>query len=880
MRFLTTLGVVSLFAVAAMAEDPNSRQSSEITDHASPLVVAEADASPIEEEAAPKTEMPVEPAGPVLAPAPPPEKTEDDGEVIPPPSAFQRRSKGLGQTRAPRSSIRPSAMPMPDFSRPSLGDTLRKDIGAGQEEGGFRQPAMDVLEHIQADALDSKVTEEGGREIEAEGNVRLSLDNTDFAADYFYYSEMANKLNIRGGVKLTQENATLTADELYYTFPSEEEAAKLDTSIVGADPAERRMSLGEMTATNLEIHEPARDLTAARIHYNFATRTGEIENFKGHSGLYYFGGERVRILGPASADGEEIWVTTCNLDPPHYKIRISKASIGKGDVVVGKDAQLQFGSVKTPVYWPRWAHDASQDRSFNFDFDSGHSAEIGYYVNFGQRFSVNPDLDLGLRFFPTSKEGVGFGIEAYYDYTQTPTSPLYRAKGEFRSLYTTQDRGYVEMYHRQDVFDEATLRLQVEHWSDKEFYKDFFYDQYRNRTTPRTFANITYAPDEYIATATVSKSTNGFVAETERMPELSFHLLERQLADRLYLTFDTVNGYYEREPDGIHSMRTVNVARLSYNAHLAEALTLTPFIESEASWYSDGPDDSEDTHGRFSTLAGVTLQSRFHKSYPGLFNFSGFKHIVVPSLTYSYRPEPTMSINDTPRFDAYDNVYGRSRIESKIDNIFFGRDAETKEVWQVARLTLYQGSDFWNELRKSDDYELEFDLRPRPWWGWLLVGEHHAISNADDLDSAEAVQQYYLEALDRTFEGLFDAEDEAKFNIRYGDYDRLLTYLYYDNREQGGRLNGRLGYAYTDTQGDVYNREILYGLGYRLGEKWGVAFEQRYDFNRGELTRQEYEISRDLHCWEATFQIRDREKGWDFGVEFSIKAFPGTGVKF
>ena len=34
-------------------------------------------------------------------------------------------------------------------------------------------------------------------------------------------------------------------------------------------------------------------------------------------------------------------------------------------------------------------------------------------------------------------------------------------------------------------------------------------------------------------------------------------------------------------------------------------------------------------------------------------------------------------------------VYGHSRLESKIDSILFGRDANTGETWQVGRLTLY-----------------------------------------------------------------------------------------------------------------------------------------------------------------------------------------------
>lgn len=812
------------------------------------------------------------------------EVASDDEDITPPKSSFGSMPLGATETRAPRSSqFKPSAIPIPQFEKPRFGEGLITGEGLGSSQGGFVAPTLDILKNVSADGEFSAVQDPETQqllEVKASENVRLSLDNMDFVADYFYYSAVTGRIEAEGHVEVTQGMATLHADRIHYTLPTPEQMEAVDPLILAeGDEEGRRLSLGKVEALELVLHEPARDLTAKRVEYDFATRTGQIDDFRGRSGIYYYGGKQVRIVGPASVDGEDIWVTTCNLDPPHYRVRIKRATITENDVVIGKNARLQLGSADTPVFWPRWAMDPNQDRDLRFDFDSGHSADIGYYVNLGQRFAVNRDLDLGVRLLPTTREGVGFGLEAYYDYLETPASPLYRAKGEIRTLYTTEDRGYIEMYHRQDIFDEAVLRIQVEQWSDKEFYKDFFYEAYRDRSAPRTFANVTYAQPEYIATATVRPRTNGFTAETERLPEVTYHLLERRIAEDLYFTFDTINGYNEREPSGTHAVRSINVARLTYDLGLSETWNLTPFIEGEGSWYSDGP-DGQGSDTRLSALAGLTLQTRFHRSFPGALGFSGFKHIIVPSVTLSYRPESSMSVEATPQFDAYDNVYGRSRIESKIDNIVFGRDARTKEVWQVARLTLYQGTDFWNETRKSDDYELELDLRPRPWWGWQVAGEHHAILNDFDLDEPFLIQRLLLEGYERIVGEPLNPESNFRYNAQYGDYDRLLTYLYYDDRNLGGRLNGRVGFAYTNTLGKTFNREVLYGAGYRIGEKWGVAFEHRYDFERGELTRQEYEISRDLHCWEASIQVRERESGWDFGVELSIKAFPGTGVKF
>ncbi|MCC6155867.1 MAG: hypothetical protein IT367_19020, partial [Candidatus Hydrogenedentes bacterium] len=430
----------------------------------------------------------------------------------------------------------------------------------------------------------------------------------------------------------------------------------------------------------------------------------------------------------------------------------------------------------------------------------------------------------------------------------------------------------------------TVMLLNLEQWGDENFYKDFYYDRYKDRTAPRNFINVTYTQPAYIATATVNKDTHDFVNESERLPEATFHLLERELLPHVYLTFDTVDGYYERESAEDEAFRSINVARLSTDIELG-ALNLVPFLELEASYYSktrEKGNDEEDSDARLSSLAGVTAQTRFQKAYDGKWGFSGFKHIVVPSLTYSYRNDPTMGVEETPRFDAYDNVYGRSRVEMKLDNIVMGRDAETGETWQVARLSLYQGNDLWNEIRESTDYEIELDLRPRSWWGVEVIGEHHSIDDDGDIDIDDPylLQRGLIELYERVLDEPFDAETAAKYNTRYGDYDRILTYMYYDNRDFGGNLNGRIGYAYTKTQDEVFNREILYGLGYKINEKWSVAFEHRFDLERGELYRQKYEVRRVMNCLEGALLVNERGSGWDFGVELSVTGIPGTRIRF
>jgi len=786
-------------------------------------------------------------------------------------------------------SARPDISPLGSgaANETTLGQTVTEGISSGlTAEGGFTPPtSADEFLDVNADEM----IQNPDGSLVADGNVRFRLvgaPDVEFAADHIEYDSKSGRLFASGNVEIVQGPSTAFADEITTIIYPGSTKLRTPPPLTGLDDSDddltrKLMSIGSLDAKNIDIIEPTRRLRAQHVIYDFQTQSGVMYDLEGQAGQIRFGGEELQVEGEDKGQGKDLWLTTCDCDHEYYRIRVRDLQLQGGGGMLGKGAQLEIGNTKTPIYWPRWAYQGGPTPTAGFDFDSGRKAELGYYLNVGQQFAVSPDFRLGYRLFPTTKEGIGFGFDGSYNYMETPSSPFFRSAGEFHALYTTKDRGYYEWYHRQELTPNTVLLGNFEQWGDREFYKDFYYEIYKDRTQPRTFVNVTYTDPAYIASATVRKRTNGFVSETERLPEVTYHLLERELLPRVYLTFDTVNGYNEREPDGDTAMRSANVGRLSADIELGDFMNITPFAELEATYYSKTRDEG-DSDMRVSALTGATLQSRFQKSYDGAWGFSGFKHIVVPSLTVSYRDAPTMSVEETPRFDAYDNVYGRTRIESKLDNIVMGRDAESGETWQVARLSLYQGTDLWNEIRKSSDYEIELDLRPRSWWGLQTIGEHHSTDDEGDIDLDDPfiVQRGLIELYERVLDRPFDPETADKYNTRYGDYDRVLTFFYYDNRDFGGNINGRVGFAYTKTQDNVFNREVLYGLGYKLNEKWSVAFEHRYDLERGELYRQKYEVRRVMNCLEGALLINERESGWDFGVELSVTGIPGTRIRF
>ncbi len=795
-----------------------------------------------------------------------------------------RRHPVMDRVRAPITG-KPSMSPMVDLKPRSLRDAFSQPLELGSETEGFippdwNQPFKDVkADRMQRDMQTGKMM--------MEGHVHLRLGELLFESDRFSYNEDAEEVEAVGNVRITQKDALLQANKVVYQTPLKEEIVYLPSILKPAlseeELAQKRLRAGRIYAEYLSIKDPYRDFSAKKIQYDFLKKTGEMEGAKGLIGPFYFYASDLQIQGENSFSAEDVWLTTCDHDPPHYRVKVKRMTVEESKFKEAEYLRLQIGRVTTPLFLPFWG---GENLMGGFDFDVGRESGIGSYLNVGYLKQITENIQVGPRVMITEKEGVGFGGDAYYDYMNDPTSFFYRTKGEIHGLYTTDERGYIHLKNRFEPSDDLTLLAQVENWSDRDFYKDFFYKEYRDRTEPRSFINLTYRQPNYIATATTSVNTHGWVHETEKLPEATFHWLEQPLVSNVYMSFDTINGYNHREPYDYEAFRTVNILRFTYDLKPLGPVKITPFAESQLTWYSERIDENESIGG-LSEKLGVTLQSRLIHVYDGIFDFSAIKHVVLPSLTLSYRTPSAYNIEDRYYFDPLDTVTGQTRLETKLDNVFYGRDAETQEVWQIARLSLYQGNDFWNEYHESEDYEFEMDVRPRKWYGLQLVAEKHLseevnwyeqVREVGGWDRLSAAVQDWMDDWLWEKEGISSYWD--KTDLIWGDYTRVLGTMYFDNTLVNGKTNGRIGFMLAETENKVINRDVLYGLGYRLNDKWSVAFEHIYDLENDRLRRQTYEIRRNLHCWDIGLRWMERERGTDINIEFSLSAFPGTRVRF
>jgi hypothetical protein len=633
-----------------------------------------------------------------------------------------------------------------------------------------------------------------------------------FESDRVEIFDLGKKLKGTGNVKISTDNATFTADEVSYNTEDNTFHA------IGYTPG------------NVVMERDGSPVTADELTYNVESETGELVNAKGEFAPWFFKTRLLKRTGPTSAELEGGYLTTCDLAHPHYRLTAQRIELTDEEELVAQDARVYLGPVPI-LRLPRFSHGYGA-AEFPFDLSAGHEDRLGYFLrtqyklDVAERFSGDLHADL------YTDEGFGTGLEG-------DASMLPGGETSFNTYMTTKEKGRAEIYHTQEIPHDWRAIVQMEQWTDEDFLEQFEYDEYRRRTEPETFINLTRTKPYDIISLTARKRTNGWVEEVERLPELNVTFLERQLGTTpLYYAVENSTGYLVDRPGEEHTLRSFTGARLSYPVRPTRWFSLVPFAGVDGTYYSDGLE--EDDLYRTSLLSGVTVGTRLHRVYASPFvNGAALKHIVVPTVTYTYRPTPDVTSTEIHEFDALDDLLGRQRIGFELDNLLLSKTPQGDQR-QLARLTLYSGTDISNEHEEHLDWAAQADVSPSERFGFRFDADVH---HADD------------------------------------DFERFHGRFYYREKETGG-YEVRLGMGYSEIETGVLNEEVSYYLATNLGEKWRVSFEHRYDFHDNDLEFQEYRIWRDLHCFEGAVSYRIRERSQRVFISIGLKAFPSSQIKF
>lgn len=636
-----------------------------------------------------------------------------------------------------------------------------------------------------------------------------------FLGDRFSYSLRSRILTGAGGVEIVQGDATLRGERI---------TIDLSTSVAEIE--------GNATATRLgDI------VTGDRGVYDFEKGEGVFYGTRGRSEPWHVSADTVEREAGGQYTVKQAHITTCNLASPHYRLSAGTITVVPDERVVARNIFLRAGSF--PVFYlPYYSHRLDTGRP-PIELEGGTQSDLGAYARLGYNLELGEEILLNPHVWGFTESGVGGGLDGRLNLFGGA------GRGKFDSFYISdmnddnteevgveRDRGKIDFYYRQELPYDLTALLQAEYITDGEFLKTFDFDDFSERELPETFANVERTGEHNVISFTVRERLVDYIEDVDRLPEFRIELLEQRIWDT-GLFFGATNdvAYLDNEASDFQMTRNFSRGSLRRPLRLWNWLELAPFVEGDATYYSKTL--VEEDEYRLSWSGGLVAQSRFHKVYGSPFGmYTAFRHLIVPTLTYRFRPTPDNEPEELPGFDAIDAIDRENSFEIELKNYLQAKNAESK-ITDIAEYNFTAGLEFDDGADKLATLENELLIRPVPNWELAV-------------------------------KALNDFRDETRADLVSG----VLRYA----KPESYRAS--LGVIHEDTTLKPFDTQAIYSFSAALGPLWRVGFEQRYSISDDDLAYQEYWVWRDLHCWEALLRVRDRREATSVMFLVNIKAFP------
>lgn len=672
-------------------------------------------------------------------------------------------------------------------------------------------------------------------------------------------------------------------------------------------------------------------LKGEEILYNFKTRKGTVLQAQGEFGPWRSSGDRVQKLAATAFLHQDGYLTTCDFEQPHTRLRAKQMRVFLDDKVVLKHVVAYLGGVPV-LYLPSYTHPLDDKRP-RVTLIPGKHKEWGlfllsswrvylhenlqgrFHVDYRERLDLATGLDLHYK-LPVGGEGL---FREYYTHERA----LHREHAW--SKYTSSDPGQpttereryrVQVRHVWDMDKDSRATLEYNQVSDPTVVKDFFYREFQEGTAnAETYFQIIRTQPWYGLTFLTTWRANRFETATQRLPFLELNVrpvqipwlptLERwggplaqqpemdaELDPELREKFSLGGWHYQAsfsfERSNVDSVKNGTEAALTtykttqelfYPTRLLGWLNARPFVRFQHAGFSRGLTELAPQF-RQAMATGLDLTSKFFRIFPIQTHWMGMdlhllRHVITPSVSYTYQAKPTLSADRLLRSDGL----------AKGNTLTLGKEhkLQTKrkvgDRWQSVDLARFSTSlpyDLEGSAGRGGrwgDVGLDLELLPYP---WLRV------------------------------------ESDAQIDTHIGKFSTINADLVAHPNLTDSR-GGTSVATILDESGGVTELPWAVGVGWRyqpntsaqmtletefdLGRKWRVGIFQALDVKRfitetttaGQRTvkkiydvpEYEYRLRRDLHEWtvELIYNVR-RQRGEGVFLLFRLKALPELPLQF
>lgn len=661
-----------------------------------------------------------------------------------------------------------------------------------------------------------------------------AAETVELNGDTVEYSRDENKVIAEGNVVIVGKDMELTCDRVEFSR---------DTSMAHATGnVHLRSTKGEVS-----------EMTGENLVFNFETMTGSFDGAKIFADPYYGFGDEVAKVGENHIEMKRNYITTCDLDKPHYRLASRKMDMYPGDKLVARSVRMFVGKLPM-LYLPKFTQDL-RGKKPTVVFTPGYDKEWGMFLLSQWFYHLNEGFKGVIHLDAREKKDIAWGVDLDY---KTPNT----GSGRIRTYYMNErsitskrfyqprpsptiekERFKVEWRHKWDIDAKTNAIAQYYKLSDSTVVKDYFEKEFEKDFSPTTFFLLTRALPSGTLSFRADARVNRFESAVERLPELRYDLINQRLWDTgFYLRNTTTYSNLTKKtasPSEVrqNSMRTDTDNELSYPMKIG-FIEFKPFVGGRNTYYSKTKDPEKYNSVRGIFRTGASLSTRFYRIFDVEIEEYGMdihrlRHIITPSVFYEFANEPTLSSAQLDSFDGIDGLDNIHNIHFSLDNkLQTKRDRKTVEL-----LRAIIGTDF--------------RLKEHP-----AKGGFSTINVDVDFRPVDWITFY--------------------FDSQYDTQEEFLTTANFDIFINGGdRWSADIGKRWNREVDD----QLTAGFNYKFNPKWALRTYTRFDLRNGILKEQEYTLTRDLHAWTMDINFNEkRTQGNEIWIVFTLKAFPDMAI--
>jgi LPS-assembly protein len=651
----------------------------------------------------------------------------------------------------------------------------------------------------------------------------------------------------KGNAKFVGENFLLLADEIRYDSKGE-----IFTAI------------GRITFTRGEAR-----LLADRLVYRRGDGTFNADNIRLGSYPYFAEGfsaegtpNEITVRRARVSYGEPgRWQPTLTADTiviaPGQRVRTERATAGVGNV--------------QPLPFLKFQHDFATPLAAAISLNGGYRRSLGVFAEAGALVPVSRHVHFGGDLGLYSERGIMIGPAARYNSVDDPN----RLRGHFRSGYINdhgdkktdllgrpipEERAFAEWQHQQMIAPSLSLNAQLNWWKDSEVVRDFRPRAFFPVQEPDTFVESVYTGENYFISVFARFQPNRFHRVQERLPEVRFDLLPRNLGHGFYDRFSASAAALREDPvltdTRLRSDRLDAFYSIMRPIAYRDWLAFTPLASGRLTHYTNNEGSGVRAGNYTRVLGEVGADLAVRGS--GVFEYKnaqwkidGIRHLVTPRLSYRYIPKAEKGRAQIPQIDReafstylqplglgdarnIDDLHATNTLRLGIDNVFQTRDpvlgSRDLLVFNVA-------NDFRSRRRPGErdvsEIHTEVALMPAR---WLQV----------DVYQSFAPQNFTL----REFNSGITIRDGTAWSVRFGNN-------FLRRQIQDYSIDGRV----------------------RITERFEALTRLHYDARRSRFNEQAYGISQNLgNTWLISYTVslysgRRRESNFGFNVQIDTVRF-------